>query len=303
MTAHDDLDRQLRAFLDEGPAALPDPSFDAVRDRMEQTRQRVVIGPWRTPIMNKFVTYGLAAVAVVAVVVIGSQLLRSPTGGVGGQSTPSPTPTPTAAQPTSTPDDSLDVGPFLVFDPTVQSAPFDNGPRITVTIPASGWTAYPENGAIVKGDFADDGVGLLTGDSGAGSFYVYGDPCQWESTTPDARATTVDEIVAALASQAARGATEPVDVTVGGYAGKSITLYVPEDADFSACDQETFATLGVALDGPTRSQQAPGQIDEFWILDVDGAIAVLDATYGPATPAELINEVRAIAESATFESP
>ena len=33
MTAPHDLDRQLNAFLADGPTALPDPSFDAVRDR------------------------------------------------------------------------------------------------------------------------------------------------------------------------------------------------------------------------------------------------------------------------------
>ena len=55
MTAPHDLDRQLDAFLRDGPTELPDPSFDAVRDRMETTRQRVVIGPWRIPDMNKFV--------------------------------------------------------------------------------------------------------------------------------------------------------------------------------------------------------------------------------------------------------
>ena len=64
MTAHHDLDRELTAFLHEGPTELPDESLDAVFDRTEQTRQRVVIGPWRLPDMNRFVTYGLGAVAV-----------------------------------------------------------------------------------------------------------------------------------------------------------------------------------------------------------------------------------------------
>ncbi len=74
MTAHNDLDRQLNDFLRDGPTELPYESFDAVRDRTEQTRQRVVIGPWRLPDMNKIVGFGLAAAAVVAVVLIGSQV-------------------------------------------------------------------------------------------------------------------------------------------------------------------------------------------------------------------------------------
>jgi hypothetical protein len=30
---------------------------------------------------------------------------------------------------------------------------------------------------------------------------------------------------------------------------------------------------------------------------------ILDAAYGPATPADLVEELRALAESATFEAP
>ena len=54
-------------------------------------------------------------------------------------------------------------------------------------------------------------------------------------------------------------------------------------------------------DGPSRYHQGGGQVDELWILDVDGAVTILDAMYRPDTPAALIDEVRTIAESATFE--
>ena len=84
MTAPHDLDRQLDAFLTDGPTELPDPSFDAVRDRMEATRQRVVIGPWRMPDMNKFVPIGLGAtidLPVPAVAVAVEHACRRPAGG------------------------------------------------------------------------------------------------------------------------------------------------------------------------------------------------------------------------------
>ena len=44
-------------------------------------------------------------------------------------------------------------------------------------------------------------------------------------------ATTPEEIAAAFAAQASSDATPPVDVTVGGFAGKSITLKVPMSYD------------------------------------------------------------------------
>ena len=53
---------------------------------------------------------------------------------------------------------------------------------------------------------------------------MYGDPCQWSTTIPETPATTPDEIAAAFAAQASTDATAPVDVTVGGFAGKAVTL-------------------------------------------------------------------------------
>lgn len=97
MTAPYDLDRQLQAFLTDGPTELPDPSFDAVRDRMETTRQRVFIGPWRFPDMSKFAPIGLGAAAVVVALLLGTRLLGSPApAGPGGapSAVPSPTPSP-----------------------------------------------------------------------------------------------------------------------------------------------------------------------------------------------------------------
>ncbi len=95
MTAHRDPDQLIKAFLSEGQTELADPVFDAVRATIEQKRQRVVFGPWRMPLMNKLVPFGLGAAAVVAVLVIGSQLLGpAAPGGVGGAPSAEPTATP-----------------------------------------------------------------------------------------------------------------------------------------------------------------------------------------------------------------
>jgi hypothetical protein len=100
MTAHDDLDRQLTAFLRDGPDELPYESFDAVRDRTERTRQRVVIGPWRLPEMNKILTFGLAAAAVLVIgLFVGTQLLGGAGAGIGSDP-------PASSEPTATPESS-----------------------------------------------------------------------------------------------------------------------------------------------------------------------------------------------------
>lgn len=140
-----------------------------------------------------------------------------------------------------------------------------------------------------------------------GDLHVPADPCRWATTMPEAPATTVDEVVAALQGQASRNASEPVDITVDGHPGKSITLHVPEEADFDECDPNPisgdaeFCTL--TEDNPAvchRYHQFPGQIDELWILDVDGEVAVIDATWSDATPPGAVAELRAIFDSITF---
>ncbi|HET9346117.1 MAG TPA: hypothetical protein VFO05_10455, partial [Candidatus Limnocylindrales bacterium] len=66
MTVTRDPDRIIRAFLDLGTDELPERVYDAVRSDIDRTRQRVVIGPWRTPHMNAFAKLAIAAAAVVA---------------------------------------------------------------------------------------------------------------------------------------------------------------------------------------------------------------------------------------------
>ena len=135
-----------------------------------------------------------------------------------------------------------------------------------------------------------------------GPLYVFGDPCAWSTTKPNAPATTVDELMAALAAQALRDASTPADITLDGYAGKSITLHVPDDADFDRCDQDKFGswTNGPALE-PERYHQGPGQIDEIWAVDVDGELVVVDWDYYEGTPQSVIDELRSIVESIRFE--
>lgn len=168
-----------------------------------------------------------------------------------------------------------------------------------MTVPSSDWSGEPGGGVLVIGD-ADPpaGAGVITFVDP--EYYVYGDPCQWATTKPETPATTVDGLVAALSAQASREATEPVDITLDGYAGQAIVLRVPDDADFAACDQGQFASWGVAGEDPARWHQGPGQIDNVWVLDVDGHVVVIDWAYYDATPAEVVGEFQALVESATF---
>lgn len=319
MTTSRDPDRLIRAFLQEGEEELPDRLYDVVRAEIEQTGQRVFIGPWRFPTMNRFLSIGAAAAVIVVALIAGAQLFGSPSNTGGPEVEPTPTPQPTAnttASPTPDPTaepsawTGLPEGAFVIADEPV---------RVTVNMTAPGWTVLQGLDAITKNDDgldSPDSVGgafVAWGFPVGSEFLVYGDPCDWVTTTPETAATTPDEIATALGAQAQTETTTPVDVTIGGYSGKAITLEVPmsyevpgatREEEFAACDESTYAFYGVSGEpGPTRNAQGPGQIDELWILDVDGAIMILDATYGPAAPAELVAEMRALAESATFGAP
>ena len=307
-----DVTRAIRSWLHEDRHEDVSRIAGAVLDQVETTRQRRATW-WparRTLTMNKILGFGIAAAAVVVALVIGTQLLGPPApSGVGGGPSvePSPTavPSPSAAEPSPSIEADLDEGPF----PYINEASNVSRP-ITVTIPAPGWSK--DGGVLVKNknDQPPDGAYFIGAWTGEDARYIPRDPCQWRSTMPDTPATTIDEIVAALASQASRDASEPVDITLDGHAGKSITLHVPDDVvfangEFTNCDQENgghaaFCTFGSATDCHMWNAQGPGAIDELWIVDVDGQILLMDGAYYAQTPAKHVDELQAILGSMSF---
>ncbi len=304
MTTPRDPDRLIREFLLEGEEQLQDQVYDVVRAEIEHKRQRVVIGPWRLPTMNKFVTYGLAAAAVVAVLFVGSQVFGSPTGGgLGTQPTPTATPEPTAtAEPSPSVAGGLPEGPHPLSDGS------EGGVPTTVTIAAPLWEGEPDSGGLCWGGNDEcagppDGAGMITFESR--EYYVYGDACHYSTTRPDTPATTVNELVDALANQASREASAPEDITLDGYAGKKIILQEADDVDITACDEggDSLTLFGLPGDDRARYSQGAGQIEELWIVDVDGLIVVLDGLYYADTMPSVVDELRAILASATFEVP
>ncbi len=85
MTTRRNLDRLIRTYLQEdqvtGDPEVPDHVYGAIREGIEQTRQRAVIGFMGVPDMNKFLAVGLGVAAVVLAGYIGVQLLGGPAPG------------------------------------------------------------------------------------------------------------------------------------------------------------------------------------------------------------------------------
>jgi hypothetical protein len=302
MTAHNDLDRQLDEFLRDGPTELPYESFDAVRDRTEQTGQRVVIGPWRLPEMNKIVTIGLAAAAVVVVgLLLGSQLLGSPTnlGGPGG-----PTATPDAsATSESTPAPSAAAALDFANLPVGRLAPADyvfthlTGVRVVFTADAR-WERNIPNWMVWSIDNEKATMGVFT----AANLAV--DPCRPELGLQDpAVGPAVDDLVTALRAVPGITFSEPVEVSHDGYSGVRLD-YVPPDG-FNDCLEDMGEAVLMTVEGaePANADVFPppsgDQRFSVYIYDVDGTRVVITAGYTQ----NRTDDLNAMLGSIRFEQP
>jgi len=295
MTAHHDLDRELNAFLREGPIELPNESFDVVRDRTEQTRQRVVIGPWRLPEMNKMLAVGLGAVAVVAVLLVGSQLFNSNFGS-GPTPTPEPTATPEPSQASPTDFAAIPMGVRLEDGDYVFT--HMDGVRVVFTA-SSDWERNFPNWVVWSIDDNKATMGVTTVEN------VVIDPCQPELGFQDpAVGPTVDDLVTALSAVPGLTFSAPVDVTQDGYSGVRLDYVAPDRFDNCLDDmgEAILMTLGGVEPAGSDSVIVPPNGDDafsLFIYDVDGTRVVIAAAYTEIRTDEL-NEMLA---SIRFEQP
>jgi hypothetical protein len=273
--------------MQEGVTQLPDRVLDDVLDQLPATRQRragLLAG--MVPVLNgNALRVGIAAVVLGAAAFLGVRFLPGG-GGVGGPLS-------------SAPAGLLPEGSHVVWE-----GGYATGVSVTVVIPAAEWYGEAGGGTLTKHNnaYAPDGAGMFVF-PGDGEMAVYGDPCDWFMSRPVLPQRTVDEFVTAISAQASRAASSPIDVTLDGYAGKSLILHVPDDAVFSECHLGMFASWGLrgADKNHYRFHQSPGQTDKLWILDVNGELVVIDIGYYDGTPQEVIDELEAIVESTTFE--
>jgi Kelch motif len=112
MTKPRDPDALLSAYLAGGMEVLPDRVIDAVLDEVHGTRQRTVLGPWRTRSMFK---PSLAATAVVVVLFSGALLLNRPEQPAIGDPSPTPSTDPTPSGPSAEPTPSAVTSPAGVW--------------------------------------------------------------------------------------------------------------------------------------------------------------------------------------------
>lgn len=236
--------------------------------------------------MNTIAKFGLAAAVVAIAAVLGLNYLAAPN--IGSPSmvdvTPSPSPSPTP-QPLG--DIPLDPG-------TVVATGFGASESVTFTfIVPDGWVGFSGVGVLpVSGTEAPDGMGIGFGEVNAGLFR---DPCRWAVDAPEIPVgPTVEDLANALAAQSAFEASDPVEVSLGGYSGQRVDLRLPSDVE--SCDMGEFYPWVGSL-----YAQGPNNRWDVWILDVEGDRLIVIATHFPGTSAEDLAEQQGIIDSLVIE--
>jgi hypothetical protein len=166
-------------------------------------------------------------------------------------------------------------------------------PKIEITVP-TGWFNF-DGWAMSKGP--DDKTAFVT-------FWdvdrVYPTPCRWKYRPMVDPGRGVNRLAAALIAQPLRHATAPTDAVLGGFRGKFLEWSVPTNVDLDDCDEGVFESWTARGWSSDRYQQAPGQVDRLWILDVNGERLVVDASYLPNATAHDRAELDSVVSSIRF---
>jgi hypothetical protein len=302
MSAERDVNRIVRSWLREDDHEAADAILGIVLSRLDTTPQRRSWWPARRfAHMNTYTRIAVAAAAVVAIAIIGYNLLPR-SSGVGGEPTAGPTasPVPTAT-PASTPV------PFSATSATGTLRPgsivLDGAFPLAVAFDVPvGWS---RQGFDELADLA--GVHKVRGDTTpAWSSWTivanaYADPCHTASGPIDPPiGPTVDDLVTALTSLVGFVATTPTDVTIDGHAGKRFQLSTTIDPAAEGCDDNVWLSLWEPASGGDTAAVPGAATMQFWVLDVDGTRLVMFTEQYGATAADIAESV-AIMESSRFE--
>jgi hypothetical protein len=193
-----------------------------------------------------------------------------------------------------------------VLDPGRRAAALGlpHPPKLEITVPA-GWRNF-DGWAMHKG--REPNTVFVT-------FWdvdrVYPTPCKWQYKVMVDPGRGVNGLASALAEQPLRNATAPTDIVLDGFRGKYLRWSVPTDiafdetrpdqALFPDCDENTFQSwTGARGWASDRYQQAPGQVDRIWILNVKGARLLIDASHLPKATARDRADLERVVESIRF---
>jgi hypothetical protein len=176
--------------------------------------------------------------------------------------------------------------------------------QVFFTIPAEGWLSWIGTFKVGQGTVEPlPTVGL----SIINVTNVVQEGCTTHAAADPPVGPTVDDMATALAALSPFVLTKPPsDVTVDGFSGKHLELTVPDlavrvignDTAFTDCTSgELKSWIGEPLSYAFHGYSHPGQVEEIWLLDVDGQRLMIAAGTSPGSSKGDIAELRSILDS------
>lgn len=199
--------------------------------------------------------------------------------------------TPTPAASAASPSPASDMQPIAAGRHILQVLGTGTYPSISVKVP-EGW--YDVGGQFVNAGPNRDGE-LSVWDVGQ----VFRHPCHWQGQAFDP-GPTVSDLVKAFQAQptATGGRYRAGDIKLGGYSGSFLERRVsvdPQSCDVGPDGAPVFQRWPGY--GTGRQQPVDGQMDQLYVIDVEGQRLVVDATKfccGSGTADELSGMVSSI---------
>ena len=290
MNAPRNLDRLIRTYLIEDQATghpeVPDRVYSAIRLRIDQTRQRAVIGSRGVPDMNRFVAIGLGAAAVIVILLVGAQLVGQPNvvAPPVESATPEPTTIPSAA-------------------PSVPESPPEVGVTYDGPIPV-GWT-QESAGAVPSPDdeklVFEVSQNELVMDPGCA-------PHPDSDVGPSA-----GEAVDALAGREGLEEVAVTSATVSGLDGHQLDFVAAADGTGATCRDTSEGLTFVPLFGHYDTAMGrffymyagPGEANRLIVLDTatQGTVWIWTFATAPLDLADHLETVMEVVNGLQFESP
>jgi hypothetical protein len=167
------------------------------------------------------------------------------------------------------PDARLAPGPHLLSLGALQ---------ITFDVPED-WRGSDQG--VIHSEFGADGP-----NGAALAFWtvsnVYTDACNWrQSAARPSVGSTVNDLVRALATQKGHPSGDRVKANVAGFRATELEMRVPDSERFDQCDEGEFRTWQSPQGD--RKQEDAGQVDQLFIVNVQGTRLVIDASFFPGT--------------------
>jgi len=178
--------------------------------------------------------------------------------------------------------------------------------RVRYTIPAAGWFSFIGAYKDVEDGDGDQLVNVLV----ANIENVTVDACNRQQPAQPAVGPTVDDLAAALSTLPPFEVTSPpMEVTAYGYAGVHLQIRIPLELayrddfeSFVGCQQSTLMSwIAPPLSFAFHGYVAPGDTEDFWILDVEGTRVAIAALATATASNELRAEQRAVLDSIEIE--